>query len=78
MIDVKVLGKGCARCHRLEQVTRDAAQAAGIEIALEKVTDLQQILAYEVLSTPGLVVGGKVVCSGRIPTKAEVEGWLHG
>ncbi len=77
MIDVKVLGKGCARCHRLEQVTRDAAQAAGIEIALEKITDLQQILAYEVLATPGLVVDGKVVCSGRIPTKAEVEGWLR-
>jgi small redox-active disulfide protein 2 len=77
MIDVKVLGKGCARCHRLEQVTRDAAQAAGIEIALAKITDLQQILAYEVLATPGLVVDGKLVCSGRIPTKAEVEGWLR-
>ncbi len=77
MIDVKVLGKGCARCHRLEQVTRDAAQAAGIEIALAKITDLQQILAYEVLATPGLVVDGKLVCSGRIPTKAEVEAWLR-
>lgn len=77
MIDVKVLGSGCPNCRRLEVVARQAAQAAGVAIELEKVTDLQAILAYEILATPGLVIDGKVVSSGRIPTQTEVEGWLR-
>lgn len=54
----------------------DAAAGAGVEAAFEKVTDMQAILAYDLLSTPALVIGDKLVCSGRIPTQTEVRQWL--
>lgn len=73
---VKILGSGCANCRKLEAVARDAASAAGVEADFEKVTDIQAILAYDVMSTPALVINDKVVASGRIPTKAEVRQWL--
>lgn len=76
MLTVKILGSGCANCKKLEAVAREAASEAGITAEFVKVTDIGQILEYDLLSTPGLVVNGKVVASGRIPTKAEIQGWL--
>jgi small redox-active disulfide protein 2 len=76
MKKVKILGSGCANCKKLEAVARDAANTAGVAADFEKVTDMKAILAYDLLSTPGLVIDGQVVCSGRIPTKAEVQQWL--
>lgn len=76
MVTVKILGSGCANCKKLEAVAREAAAAAAIEADFIKVTDMQAIMAYDLLSTPGLVVNEKVVSSGRIPTLAEVRGWL--
>ncbi|WP_101101935.1 thioredoxin family protein [Macromonas bipunctata] len=76
MLTVKILGSGCANCKKLEAVAREAASEAGITAEFVKVTDMGQILEYDLLSTPGLVVNGKVVASGRIPTKAEIQGWL--
>lgn len=76
MVTVKILGSGCANCKKLEAVARAAATAAGIEADFIKVTDMQAIMAYDLLSTPGLVVNETVVSSGRIPTQAEVQGWL--
>lgn len=76
MLTVKILGSGCANCKKLEAVAREAASEAGITAEFVKVTDMGQILEYDLLSTPGLVVNGKVVASGRIPTRAEIQGWL--
>ncbi|MBE0588205.1 MAG: TM0996/MTH895 family glutaredoxin-like protein [Hydrogenophaga sp.] len=76
MLIVKILGSGCANCKKLEAVAREAATASHIEAEFLKVTDMQQIMAYDLLSTPGLVVNEKLVSSGRIPTVAEVQKWL--
>jgi small redox-active disulfide protein 2 len=76
MKKVKILGSGCANCKKLEAVARDAANTAGVPADFEKVTDMKAILAYDLLSTPGLVIDEQVVCSGRIPTKAEIQQWL--
>lgn len=76
MLTVKILGSGCANCKKLEAVAREAATASHIEAEFLKVTDMQQIMAYDLLSTPGLVVKDKLVSSGRIPTVAEVQKWL--
>jgi small redox-active disulfide protein 2 len=78
MKTVKILGSGCANCRKLEAVAREAAAAAGVEAEFVKVTDLPAIMAYDVLSTPGLVIDEKLVSSGRIPTQAEIRGWLAG
>ena len=59
-----------------QELAREAARAAGIEAEFVKVTDMQAIMAYDLLSTPGLVINEKLVSSGRIPTVAEVKGWL--
>lgn len=76
MVSVKILGSGCANCRKLEAVAREAATNAGREASFVKVTDMKEILAYDLLSTPALVINEKVVSSGRIPTVAEVQGWL--
>lgn len=76
MLKIKILGSGCANCKKLEAVAREAATKAGLEADFEKVTDMKAIMAYDILSTPALVINDKVVASGRIPTKAEVQQWL--
>lgn len=76
MLTVKILGSGCANCKKLEAVAREAASAARVEAEFVKVTDMKQIIAYDLLSTPGLVINEKLVSSGRIPTVAEVQAWL--
>lgn len=76
MLTIKILGSGCANCKKLEAVAREAAAAAGIAAEFVKVTDMKDILAYDLLSTPGLVIEEKLVASGRIPTKAEIQQWL--
>ena len=76
MITIKVLGSGCANCKRLEQLARKAVQSMSIDAEVVKVTDYQEILDYDVLSTPGLVVNEQVVSAGRIPTEAEIITFL--
>lgn len=76
MLTVKILGSGCANCKKLEALAREAATAAGIEAEFIKVTDMKDILAYEVMSSPSLVIDEKVVSSGRIPAVAEIQNWL--
>ena len=76
MLTVKILGPGCANCRKLEAVAREAATGAGLEAEFVKVTAMKDILGYDILSTPGLVINEKVVSSGRIPTVAEVRGWM--
>ncbi len=76
MLTVKILGSGCANCKKLEAVSREAAASAGLDAEFIKVTDMKAILAYDLLSTPGLVINEKLVSSGRIPTQAEVRQWM--
>lgn len=76
MLTVKILGSGCANCKKLEMVTRTAAAAAHVDAEILKVTDMQDIMRYDVLSTPALVINEKVVSAGRIPTAAEIQQWL--
>lgn len=76
MLTVKILGSGCANCKKLEAVAREAATEAGAQAEFIKVTDMMDIMNYDLLSTPGLVINDKVVSSGRIPTKVEIKGWL--
>ena len=76
MLTIKILGSGCANCKRLEAVAREAATSANVQANFVKVTDMKEILAYDILSTPALVINEKVVSSGRIPTAAEVRQWM--
>ena len=76
MLHVKVLGPGCANCKRVEQITRNVISDLAIEADLVKITDYNEIMRYPILSTPGLVINESVVCSGRIPTQAEVTTWI--
>ena len=78
MITIKILGSGCDNCRKLEAVAREAAAAAGVQAQFVKVTDVGAIMAYDVLSTPGLVIDDKLVCSGRIPSREEIRQWLAG
>jgi small redox-active disulfide protein 2 len=72
MLTIKVLGSGCANCKRLEQIARKVIEEMAVEADVVKVTDYNDIMAYNILSTPGLVINEKVVSSGRIPSSAEV------
>jgi small redox-active disulfide protein 2 len=76
MLTIKVLGSGCANCKRLEQIAHKVVTEMGVEAEVIKVTDYNDIMTYNVLSTPGLVINEKVVSSGRIPSPAEVTTWL--
>jgi len=76
MLTIKVLGSGCANCKRVEQITNKVITELALDAEVIKITDYAKIMAYDILSTPGLVVNEKVVCSGRIPTPAEVTNWL--
>ena len=76
MLTIKVLGSGCANCKRLEQIARKVISDMSVEANVIKVTDYNDIMSYNILSTPGLVIDEKVVSSGRIPTPAEVTTWL--
>jgi small redox-active disulfide protein 2 len=75
-MEIKVLGTGCANCHALEAAATEAAAELGLNATVEMVTDYAQILGYGVMSTPGLVIDGAVVVSGRVPSKEEIKGWL--
>lgn len=76
-MNIAILGPGCMNCKKVEQIAKEAvAELALEEASFLHVTDWDEIMKYPILRTPGLVLNGKVVCSGRIPTKAEVMGWI--
>ena len=74
---IKILGSGCAKCQRLEQLTREAAAELGIDAQFEHVREMDRIMAYPIMTTPALVVDDEVKVSGRLPSKDEIAGWLR-
>lgn len=76
MKNIKILGSGCANCKRLEVVARKVVGDLGIEAEFEKITDMNEIMKYPILSTPGLVINEKLVSAGRIPTEEQIKTWL--
>jgi len=73
MKKLQILGTGCAKCSNLALATEQAAKKLGIEYQLEKVTDLQQIMTFNVMMTPALVVDGKVKVAGRVPSVEDIQ-----
>ena len=76
MTNIKVLGTGCANCQNTLKLIDAVAKAKGAAVELEKIEDLRQIMSYGVMSTPGVVIDGKVVHAGGIPARAKVESWF--
>ena len=76
MLTIKVLGSGCANCKKLEAVTHQVVDQMGVQAEIIKVTEYPEIMAYNIMSTPGLIINEKVVSTGRIPTPAEITTWL--
>lgn len=73
---IKILGTGCAKCQRLEQLTREVVAELGIDAQFDHVRDMPAIMAYPVMSTPALVINEEVMVFGRMPSKEEIAGWL--
>ena len=76
MLNIKILGSGCTNCKNLEKLCREVVTENNLEADIEKVTDIKEIVSYGILSTPGLVVNGKVLSSGKLPTKSTLQHWL--
>lgn len=76
MKTIKVLGTGCANCKATLKLIENLAAERGVEIQLEKIEQIQDIMVYGVMSTPGVVVDGKVVHAGGIPSREKITGWL--
>lgn len=76
MLTIKVLGSGCANCKRVEQIVHKVVEEMTLQAEVIKVTEYPEIMKYNVMSTPGLVINEKIVSTGRIPTPAEVTAWL--
>ena len=75
-MDIQVLGTGCANCQATLALIDEVAQAKGVAITLGKVEDIKDIMGYGVMSTPGVVINGKVVHAGGVPSRGKVEQWL--
>lgn len=75
-MDVKILGSGCPNCKRVEKTAREALAEMGVEAVVTKVTDMEEILSYNIPATPGLMINGELVSYGRIPTRAETVSWI--
>jgi len=75
-MDVKILGTGCPKCKTLEQLTRDVVSQNNIDATVTKVDDIMEIMKYNIMTTPALVVDGKVVVKGRVPSADEIKQFL--
>jgi len=73
---IEILGTGCAKCHKLEEITKDAVKTAGVEAEIIKVQDFKEIMNRGVMMTPALVIDGEVKAVGKIPTAEQFKTWL--
>jgi len=78
-MEIKVLGPGCANCHKMDEIAKAAVKELGIEATIEKITDIGQITMHGILSTPGLIVNGKIKHSGKpLPSLEKVKELIKG
>lgn len=76
-INIKILGAGCSKCRTLEEITRAVVIENGFEADIQKIGDIMQIMSYNVISTPALVINEKVVASGKVPLKDEIRALIE-
>jgi len=76
MKKIEILGVGCAKCHKLEELVREVAKQEGINADISKVEDFKKIMNYGVMTTPALVIDGDVKAAGKIPSIDQIKGWL--
>ena len=76
MLTIKVLGSGCANCKKLDALAHQAAESMSLQAEFIKVTEYAEMMRYNIMSTPGLVINEKLVSAGRIPSMAEITTWL--
>ena len=76
MIELKVLGTGCAKCSKLYQLAQEGISRAALEATLSKVEEIDEILSYGVMMTPALLINGELKSSGRLPKVQEIEAWI--
>jgi small redox-active disulfide protein 2 len=75
---IEILGTGCAKCHKLEEMVRETVKAEGISADISKVDDIKKIMGYGVMTTPALVIDGKVKVAGKLPSSEEIKQLLGG
>ncbi len=75
-MNIKILGPGCAKCKQLEKEVEEVVKEMGLNVPVEKVTDMKKIMKYPILMTPGLVINEELVVSGKVPSKAEITRYI--
>lgn len=75
-MEIKILGPGCAKCRKTEEMVKEALNESGVEATVEKVTDIMKIAGYGVMGTPAVVIDGEVKSVGKVPTKADINSWI--
>lgn len=75
---IEILGTGCAKCLKLEELIHEVVKTSGVQADITKVKDIKQIMTYGVMTTPGLVVNGEVKIAGKMPTADQIRGWIKG
>lgn len=75
-MDIKVLGTGCSNCKATVKLVEEVAKEKGVVITLEKIEGIKDIMTYNIMSTPGVVIDGKVIHAGGIPSREKVEQWF--
>jgi len=76
-VEIKVLGTGCKKCKATKEAIRQVIDEIGLDAEIEEVTEMSEIMKYNVLATPGVVIDGKVVSRGKVPEKKEIARWLE-
>ena len=75
-MEIKVLGPGCAKCQKTEELVKEALTESGVEASVEKVTDIMKIAGYGVMGTPAVMVDGGIKSVGKIPSKEDIKSWI--
>jgi len=76
-MEIRILGPGCPRCHEVEKRTLNVLALLGVAADVQKISDIKKIMEYSIIGTPGLVINGKVKCSGKIPSRDEIKRWIQ-